>query len=193
MIVVGFASCEPSCEHEYGVKLRDKLLKAYFDVADPEGCVFRTDSGRPCLNIEGADISVSHSSGVVAVALSLPDGVAELKELVDLVRLDAFDITATRIGIDIEALSGKDAARCQKIAKRKFTGDEQLAVDSAADPVDEFVKLWTKKESLCKLSGEGLSGLKRADTVNLPSGTHILTQPVELNGEKYYFSLSYKQ
>ena len=193
MIVVGFVTCDPSLEHECAVELRDKLLKVYLGITDPEWRVFRTDKGRPCLNEEGADISVSHSSGAVAVALSLPQDVAECKEFADLVRLDVFDITASRIGIDIEALSGKGVERCKKIAERKFTVGEQTAVASAADPVDEFVRLWTQKESLCKLSGEGLSGLKAADTQNLPNGTCILTRTIEIDGERYYFSLSYTQ
>ena len=193
MIAVGFVTCDPSREHECAVELRDRLLKAYLGITDPEGRVFRTDKGRPCLNEEGADISVSHSSGAVAVALSLPQDVVGCEELADLVRLDVFDINASRIGIDIEALSDKDAARCKQIAERKFTVGEQTAVASAADPVDEFVRLWTQKESLCKLSGEGLSGLKAADTQNLPNGTCILTRTIEINGEKYYFSLSYTQ
>lgn len=194
MVIVGFINCDVSKEHEKAVELRNRLLMYFFGVFDPAQYVFHEEKGRPCLKIEGADISVSHSSGAVAVALSLPEGKSVKKESIpDLIRLDFYDVASTRIGIDLESVDGKTAERCKKLADRRFTSGEQTKVNSAADPVDAFVRLWTQKESLCKLSGEGISGLKDADTENLPDGVQMLSQRIELGGKQYYFSLCYKK
>ncbi len=194
MVVVGFVNCDVSKEHEKAVELRDNLLTHFLGVSDPAQYVFYKEKGRPCLKIEGADISVSHSSGTVAVALSLPEGASIEKEsILGLAGLVRFDVAATSIGIDLEVLDGKAADRCKKLACRRFTSGEQKTVNTAADPVDAFVKLWTEKESLCKLSGAGLSGLKDADTENLPDGVQMLNSRIELGGKQYYFSLCYKK
>lgn len=60
---------------------------------------------------------------------------------------------------------------CQKIglynknlAKKYFFEREITAIERAEDKGAEFCRIWTLKESLLKLDGKGISGLKCADT-----------------------------
>lgn len=60
---------------------------------------------------------------------------------------------------------------CQKIglynknlAKKYFFEREITAIERAEDKDAEFCRIWTLKESLLKLDGKGISGLKCADT-----------------------------
>ena len=60
---------------------------------------------------------------------------------------------------------------CQKIvpydkilAKKYFSEGEVERIESAGDKAAEFCRIWTLKESLLKLEGKGISGLKCADT-----------------------------
>lgn len=72
------------------------------------------------------------------------------------------------VGVDVE----KIRASRPKVAQKYFTGEEQrgLTEDDA-----RFWHIWTGKEALCKLSGEGLAGLKHADTLAPPAGVVLTT------------------
>lgn len=189
MIVVGWTTCDRSQEHQEALRIRDALLSHYLRVSDPSRIVRRTERGRPCLTVSGADFSVSHSDGTVVVAVSLPDGRPETEYRPDGFRVCSLELPACRIGIDAESLDGKSAERCERIAERFFTAAERQMVKTAPKPTEAFVRLWTQKESLCKMTGTGLAGLQRADTQTLPDGVTVLSRRCEWEGKACYVSL----
>lgn len=52
----------------------------------------------------------------------------------------------------------------KNLAKKYFFEREITAIEMAEDKDAEFCRIWTLKESLLKLDGKGISGLKCADT-----------------------------
>jgi phosphopantetheinyl transferase len=103
----------------------------------------RTESGKPVLlHPEGWQISVSHSRGREAAALS--------KRL---------------IGVDVELVRPYHAA----LARRVFTPDERLVIAASDNPDAAYTRLWTLRESLCKCTGEGMRGLMSNAGKRLPS------------------------
>lgn len=63
----------------------------------------------------------------------------------------------TEIGIDIEKIRELDY---NALAKRYYTDGEVAQINS----LDDYFKVWTRKEAFLKLSAEGLSGLTKCDT-----------------------------
>jgi len=73
------------------------------------------------------------------------------------------------IGADIELKSRRISYEtAMRISMRYFTDSERehlIAFSASADfYLEEFMRIWTKKEAYCKMTGEGLKGLSRADT-----------------------------
>ena len=87
--------------------------------------------GRPQLPGTALDFNISHSGGCVVCALA----------------------TSGRIGIDVERIR---PLRWNEF-KSCFTPDEQVALSSATDHTTLFFDLWTRKESVLKADGRGLS------------------------------------
>lgn len=190
MITIAYKQCADCCEHESVHALRDELLRLCLGVSDPLGAVSVADGGRPMLSIDGADISLSHSDGLVAVALSVSGYCASADGLCrDGVTVWALDVPCERIGLDIESVGGKRPEHCRRIAARYFTADERQSLEQASDYCAEFVRIWTQKESICKCSGVGLAGLRRADTNLLPDGLSVLTDRISVGGTDYYLSI----
>ena len=59
----------------------------------------------------------------------------------------------TSVGVDIEAVRPIE----RNVAQRVLNDEELLRVDRSEEPQVEFIRLWTLKESLLKLTGEGLT------------------------------------
>lgn len=98
--------------------------------------LLRTPRGKPFFQGAGVHFSQSHCRGLVCCGLSsLP------------------------VGVDAEGPRPYKEA----LARRVCTGEELDWLSSREDRAAAFLALWTLKESLVKLSGEGLSrGLKGA-------------------------------
>lgn len=92
--------------------------------------VFKKDK-KPYLS--GADVffNISHSGKTVVLSLSDEE-----------------------TGCDVQVVSSFN----EKLARRFFTENETKKILSAKNKDEEFIKLWTLKESILKCSGEGLSG-----------------------------------
>lgn len=63
-------------------------------------------------------------------------------------------VSDSEIGVDCETVSERD---WEALSERFFTDREYTQIKAAPDPLDEFIRIWTKKESYVKYTGEGLS------------------------------------
>ena len=120
----------------------------YASIAPSEVKIEITKSGKPFFeNIADLHFNISHSGSEVAIAFS-----------------------TNPVGFDMEVLDRK--RDCLAIAERFFTAEESREVKMAGDSANKlFARLWTAKESMLKLSGEGLvGGLDRAISLSDQEG-----------------------
>ena len=100
--------------------------------------ICRTPGGKPYFASHDLFFSISHAKDTVAVALS-----------------------DTPVGIDIEFID--ERRDILSLSRRFFAPDEHKALsETAGSPLDDFFALWTKKEALAKITGEGLAAICRA-------------------------------
>lgn len=72
-------------------------------------------------------------------------------------------IASDPVGIDIESLSRYK----ERVAARVMNDDEQRHIASSSEPSLAFMRLWTMKESLLKMTGEGITtDLRKVLSVN---------------------------
>ncbi len=115
-------------EHSLGHALAKYALKRFSDSAAE---IIFIPNTKPYVTTPGLFVSLSHSLGVCAAAVSnIP------------------------IGLDIE-LNERSVEKTLKLAERFFAPDELEYV--RLDPLNRFFELWCKKESYVKLTGEGFS------------------------------------
>lgn len=120
----------------------------YASIVPSEVKIEITKSGKPFFeNIAGLHFNISHSGSEVAIAFSTKP-----------------------VGFDMEVLDRK--RDCLAIAERFFTAEESREVKMAGDSANKlFARLWTAKEAMLKLSGEGLvGGLNRATSLSEKEG-----------------------
>ena len=53
------------------------------------------------------------------------------------------------------------------MSERIFGTDETLRIMSSENPEFEFTRFWTEKEAILKLTGEGVSGIRKPIFPNL--------------------------
>jgi len=190
MVIIGWAASLPKEEREAADRLRQALVAHYLGA----GAVIRCGgNGRPELDLIDADISTSHSDGIVAVALCLSDSLSPMITTPCLpgVAIDVFPGEWDRIGLDIECVDKRKCATCLSVAKRWFSPAEQsvLRCLSPQEATVEFCRMWTKKESYLKLTGVGISALQCMDTLAPPDGVRFLTEKREIGGKTLVQSL----
>ena len=99
--------------------------------------------GKPSVKCEGPHFNVSHSGGLVVVAIC-----------------DQYEI-----GVDIELC--RKVEHLEELAQRFFSEEETEKLHSAyAQPIDGFFECWTRKEAYIKGRGLGLS--IELDTFDVP-------------------------
>ena len=131
-------------------KLRS-LLARHIGCNASEINILRSSKGKPYLGSDqhkGWHFSLSHSDKLFAIAIS----------------------NTGKIGVDID--SSLRSNHFEKIAKHYFSADEQLLLSEIRKSSESefnncFMRLWTLKESVGKLMGEGLNKnlLKNALTI----------------------------
>lgn len=114
--------------------------------ATPESIAFTYNPhGKPALSANGSlDFNVAHSGPMALIALT-QDG---------------------EIGIDIEAIRPELATH--EVAATVFT-DEERALLRGVDHVEQFFRLWTRKEAYLKAIGEGFA----SPSLEIPSDWQI--------------------
>lgn len=120
----------------------------YASIAPSDVKIEISKSGKPFFgNIANLHFNISHSGSEVAIAFSTHP-----------------------VGFDMELLDRK--RDCLAIADRFFTKQEAMELKGAGESVNElFVKTWTAKEAMLKLSGDGLvGGLDRATALSEREG-----------------------
>lgn len=191
MTIALYAPCGDKKEHDVAVMLKNALLSAFFPSEKSENIFYYAASGRPMLTLPGCDLSVSHSHGAASVALSLP-GVMPLPafDCGELLTLDASE-KSFQIGLDIETSADKKQKTAEKVARREFTAGEMAYLEKASGECgfqEAFVRVWTRKEALVKLTGEGLAGLGKTDSTDLSPGLRLFTQKITVGGKDYILS-----
>ena len=98
--------------------------------------LYTDENGKPLIkNSSPVGISVTHDENIVAVLIA------------------PFE----PLGIDIEKIKNSYSSR---IPERFFTKKEQASICSC----DDFYKIWCRKESYLKMTGEGIGGISHTDT-----------------------------
>lgn len=134
--------------------------------------IITSDTGKPCIQNGNIQFNLSHSGKYAAAAFS-----------------------DKAIGIDIEAIRNIDL----KLATRYFSEAECKHIEACDDSELEFLKIWTRKESLLKASGIGIAtklsevcvlddtvtfnGIEYRLTTTIEDG-HILSVACESKNEK---------
>ena len=112
--------------------------------------------GKPHFEGLPFDFSITHSRGIVAVALG----------------------NSGKLGIDIEA-SEPDAKKAKRLAKRYFSEREAEGVMQSHE---EFARLWTKKEAAFKLLGGSLTEILSKDSESLFEDEKVFYNFYEIYG-----------
>lgn len=111
------------------------------------------EHGKPYAE-NGIFFSVSHSGKIAAIA-----------------------VDNTEIGLDVEAIP--DESRL-KIADRFYHPAEREYVRNADDPCLAFCEIWTRKEAVLKMTGEGIStDLTPFDTTSATLKDQLFTTAIE--------------
>lgn len=147
-----------SCVGESAVRLEAMRL---FGIRNGQVELMREEGGKPFLSgRENFHFNLSHSCQLVACAFS-----------------------EAPVGVDIERCARRET---DAIAARCFSAEEQAQILSSADPLEQFYRLWTAKESALKRIGKGVSALQEAYA---PEEELITTRFRAQNGERYVLSI----
>lgn len=120
---------EASCQHELAQKLLNWAMKQEYGVEPASFNLAYGPQGKPFFADHPARFSLSHCRGLVCCALS-----------------------GEEIGVDAERILPYDP----RLARRICTPEEMEYLSSAPDRDEALTVLWTLKESLMKLTGEGM-------------------------------------
>lgn len=135
-------------------KLLFRVLRDEYGI-DRRPNVRFTALGKPLVDsTEGLYISLSHCTEAVACAVG-----------------------PVPVGIDIESTSAYDP----QLLPLTMNVAEQHDILAAADPAHQFTRLWTMKESLLKLRGDGLTEALLPHVLDAPQHYHFQTK----TGEAY--------
>lgn len=128
------------------------VLSAYTGIPAAE-CPIETDpNGRPRLASASIDFNLSHTRGMIAVAVS--DGAA--------------------VGVDVEA---RGRAWSPALARRYFSADEVDALERLPPGArhTRFYELWTLKEAYVKARGLGLAMPLHTFSIRIDDGRAAVT------------------
>ena len=89
-----------------------------------------SETGKPYLENLPLEFNLSHTSNAVACAVS-----------------------RTQIGVDVQ----KKVSEYKSVMRRVYCGNEINLVSNSQNPIDDFTRIWTLKESYVKCIGTGIS------------------------------------
>ncbi|NLK39883.1 MAG: 4'-phosphopantetheinyl transferase superfamily protein [Clostridiales bacterium] len=135
------------------------------EIAEHEG-------GKPYISgMPHIEFSISHKGDLVVCALN---------------RCGAGEV-ASPIGVDVEVIPD-DERRISAIARRFFSSDENAFIERSEDRCEAFARIWTRKESLLKLRGEGIGRISSVNALQ-PAGLTFFEYRTFIEGDRYLISL----
>lgn len=181
MIAVYISFCENNKDkmHEKAVLMRDSVLSSLLPTYTPEKITV-INEGKPVLKDFPLCFSISHSGGGVAFAVG--GDFLSPPPLDGAITYEISHIPA-EIGVDIESISREINFR--SVMKGIFSPSE---ISYVGESKEKFIEIFTRKESLCKLTGNGLREMDNFDTFNLPPS--IIIENYHVNGGENSFSVS---
>lgn len=194
MIIIGISPSVQPLHHESGRKLLSQMLERFLGIRD--AIVTVDERGKP--HVEGAEFSISHSSGLVMCSLFVPGDIPALPLMKDGAEISVCEEMffaaegdeCLDIGADIEMIDrDREEERLRTLADRYYSEGECELVYKNGEIRENFYRVWTEKESYLKLTGEGLSGIRRADTSSLGNGILRISFRILYEGEKYSLSI----
>lgn len=159
-----------------------ELLGIIFGIDFSNVSVKTAKGGKPYIERENFDFSGSHTKNAVVVAVAGEGGVKK-----DLICIDK---SVKKVGVDIEWTGRKiKKENMLAIMQKIYTEREREYVNfGTRGDKNRFLEIWTKKESIVKAGGEGLSAIRRADTFGF-RGELIETKYVNIGKETYILSI----
>ncbi len=119
--------------------------------------------GKPVLRDDpGLHFSLSHSGNAVLCALD-----------------------RRPVGADIEMIRHHNLEHLLSV----FSDRERASIEQAASPELCFTRLWTRKESYLKLTGEGLTGTKALREIPTEDNGSVLFETVVREAEDFVYSV----
>lgn len=103
--------------------------------------IIREKNGKPRFASLPYHFSISHSRELCAVALS-----------------------SVNVGLDLEYID--ESRNAEALSRRFFSPEEHSRLCESRNKLEDFFALWTKKEALAKLSGEGLASICRGQIID---------------------------
>ena len=144
---------------------RELKIKALESVLDKPFELYTEQNGKPRVTYEkSVGISVTHDSGYVAVIV----------------------VPFEPIGIDMEKIKEEYPIR---VKDRFFTKNERALLNSSED----FYKIWCKKESYVKMTGDGIGSISEFDSTKANIIFTDLSEKISvITGKKYSFFICSK-
>jgi 4'-phosphopantetheinyl transferase len=130
-----------------------RLILAGYLACDPLALRFSTEAwGKPMLDGVALQFNLSHSGALALIAV-------------------AHD---RRVGVDVECL--RPIADLAAIAERICSPGERSALDAVAESDRDraFLAMWTRKEALAKMTGEGIRALSRDVELDQQNGCGLV-------------------
>ncbi len=186
MLIIKYALCGNSLnsQREAVEKIFNDLFFKYFNISNAYSKIIKDANGKPFINGVENGFSISHSKGLCAVALCVDKVIENFSDNIFVVN-ENFD----KVGIDVQPIPADDKiCAYKKIAEKYFSAQENLnllSCNSSKDFLEAFVKLWTIKESFCKMNGFGLKFIRNAVPENFDD-IYINSFKIS-NAQKQYF------
>lgn len=184
MVYLNYITCCDNAisRHNTALKALNILTLSAFGIETSEKLIVKSKSGRPHIKNSDFDFSISHT-GTVALVAACGKG-AKNKNMI------CFDEDISKIGVDIEREDRVINYKVMmKIVKEYLTMKEREYVSVGTEfDRERFLEIWTKKESIVKLTGEGFAKIKNADSFC----KHLKfnkTIRLEIDGKKYIVSI----
>lgn len=156
-------------EHDAAYELLDDMLMKFYGIALDQQVIEKGAHGKPYFKDSFVEFNVSHCRGMVACVIS----------------------DAAVVGIDVENVRGIRA----NVIERIFAKEEKqsIALADSQDKKEElFFRYWTYKESVVKMTGDGIS--KELHDVSYMEQKNPCYQEVLCEAdEKYILTVSYRK
>ena len=188
MIIIKYAPCNESLASQRAVvkNIFNELFCEYLNVKDAYDKIIKDCNGKPYINGISNAFSISHAKGMCAVALSV-DTLVKSNSENELI----FEGDYINVGLDVQIVPDFSKKNVyMKIAEKHFSPQEisdLTNINSNECFILSFIKLWTVKESFCKMKGLGLSFIRQADFDNYKN-FYVHSSDICFGENKYFIS-----